>query len=127
MENKDYVNAILKTKQELIVDEETEKAYPSTYVNRALSNYYDTILYSNEINRRDHLDNKLKFDFFINSIRSMKRPYVEREKKQKNDDIECVKKAFGFSHKKALEALRILDDEQIQKLKEETDVGGLRK
>jgi hypothetical protein len=63
----------------------------------------------------------------LNTPRSKKRPFVKWAKSEKNDDIECIKKVYGFSDKKALDALRLLNDEQIQQLKEQTEIGGLRK
>lgn len=123
----DFVNEILHGKKELIVDESTEKEYIPFIVNRSLSYHYDCILYANEMNLRHHLDNKMQNSFLINTVRSKKRPFVKWAKPEKNDDIECVKKVYGLSNTKALEALRLLNDEQIQKLKEKTDIGGLRK
>jgi hypothetical protein len=57
----------------------------------------------------------------------MKRPFAKWAKAEKNDDLECVKLVYGLSDSKAREALRLLSKEQIQKLKEETLTGGLRK
>jgi hypothetical protein len=57
----------------------------------------------------------------------MKRPFAKWAKAEKNDDLECVKLAYGLSDSKAREALKLLSEEQIQKLKEETLTGGLRK
>jgi hypothetical protein len=63
----------------------------------------------------------------LNTIRSKKRPFIKWAKSEKSEDIECIKQIYGFSDKKAYDALRLLNDEQIQKLKEKTDIGGLRK
>lgn len=123
----DYVNQILYGKENLMVKEENEKEYIPFLVNRALSYHYDCILFANEMNRRHFLDKKLQHDFFINTIRSKKRPYVKWGKSEKEDDIEYIKKAYGLSDSKAIEALRLLSSEDIQKLKEKTDIGGLRK
>lgn len=123
----DYVNQIMQGKKNLIVDESTEKDYLPFIVNRSLSYHYDCVLFANEMNRRHFLDKKLQNDFLINTIRSKKRPFVKWAKSERNDDIQCVKKYFGYSDQKALEALRLLNDEQIQQLKEKTDTGGLRK
>jgi hypothetical protein len=57
----------------------------------------------------------------------MKRPFAKWAKAEKNDDLECIKLVYGLSDSKAREALRLLSKEQIQKLKEETLTGGLRK
>jgi hypothetical protein len=123
----DYVNAILQNKKPLIVDELTEKDYQPFLVNRSLSYHKDCIMYANEMNRRHFLDKKLQFDFLLNTVRSQKRPFAKWAKAEKNDDLECIKQVYGFSDTKAREALRLLSNEQIQQLKEQTDIGGLRK
>lgn len=123
----DYVNAILQSKKQMIVDEYTERQYNSFLTNRGLSYHKDCILYANEMNRRHHADNKMQFDFFLNTIRSQKRPFVKWAKAEKNDDLECLKAIYGFSESKAREAYRLLDKDQIQQLKEKADIGGLRK
>ena len=123
----DFVNQILQGKKQLIVDQETEKKYSSFLTNRSLSYHLDCIMYANEMNRRHFLDNKLQNDFLLNTIRSKKRPFAKWVKAEKSEDIECVKIMYGLSDTKAREAIRLLSDEQIQKLKEQTDTGGLRK
>jgi hypothetical protein len=123
----DYVNQILQGKKNLIVDEQTEKAYNPFIVNRSLSYHYDCILFANEMNQRHFLDKKLQNSFLINTVRSRKRPFAKWVKSEKSEDIECIKQIYGFSDKKAYDALRLLKDEQIQELKEKTDIGGLRK
>lgn len=123
----DYVNSILQNKKPLIVDELTEKEYQPFLVNRSLSYHKDCIMYANEMNRRHFLDKKLQFAFLLNTVRSQKRPFAKWAKAEKNDDLACIKQVYGFSDTKAREALRLLSNEQIQQLKEQTDIGGLRK
>lgn len=123
----DYVNSVLQNKKNLIIDELTEKDYQPFLVNRTLSYHKDCIMYANEMNRRHLADKKLQYDFFLNTIRSQKRPFAKWVKAEKSDDLECIKQVFGLSDQKAREAMRLLSNEQIQKLKEQTDTGGLRK
>jgi len=123
----DYVNQILQGKKQLIVDDMTESEYVPFLVNRSLSYHIDCVSYANEMNRRSFIDKKLQNDFLLNTIRSKKRPFVKWAKSDKSEDIQCIKTVYGFSDTKALEALRLLTDEQIQKLKEKTGIGGLRK
>ena len=123
----DYATSILQTKKQLIVDDLTEKEYNPFLVNRALSQHKDCVLFANEMNRRHFIDKKIQFDFLLNTVRSMKRPIAKWAKTEKNDDLECVKLAYGLSNSKAREALRLLSKEQIQKIKEETFTGGLGK
>jgi hypothetical protein len=123
----DYVNEILQTKKQLIVDAQTEKAYEPFLVNKTLSYHKDCIMYANEMNRRHQLDKKLQNDYLLNTIRPRKRSFNKWVKAEKSEDLACVKTYFGYSDAKAREALRLLSDEQIQQLKEKTDTGGLRK
>ena len=123
----DYVNAIMNGKNQMIVDEETEDAYVPFLTNRSLSYHKDCIMYANEMNRRHFLDKKPQFDFLLNTVRSRKRPFVKWVKAEKSEDLSCIKQIYGFSDAKAREALRLLSDEEIQKLKKQTETGGLRK
>ena len=123
----DYVNEILQGKKNLMSEQENEKDYNAYIVNRALAQHQDCVELANMMNERPHLDNKLQFLFLINTVRSKKRPFNKWAKAEKIEDIECVKTFYGYSDIKAREALRLLDDEQIQKIKEQTDIGGLRK
>lgn len=120
----DYVNAILQNKKKLINDELTEKSYAPFLVNRSLSYHKDCIFYANEMNRYHQIDKKLQNDFLLNIVRSQKRPFAKWVKAEKSEDLECIKQIFGFSESKAREAIRLLSKEQIQKLKEQTDIGG---
>lgn len=123
----DYVNEILSGKKQLIVDDATENAYDPYLTNRSLSYQKDCILFANEMNRRYNLDKKLQNDFLLNTVRSKKRPFNKWVKAEKSEDIACIMTYYGLSKAKAQEALRLLSDEQIQELKEKTDIGGLRK
>jgi len=123
----DFVNQILQGKKQLIVDDLTEKEYNPFIINRSLSYHKDCVLFANEMNRRHFLEKKLQNDFLLNTIRSQKRPFAKWVKAEKSDDLECIKQIYGFSDSKAREALRLLSKDQIQQLKEQTDIGGLRK
>ena len=120
----DFVNQILQGKQQLIVDDLTEKEYVPFLTNRSLSYHKDCILFANEMNLRHHLDGKMQNDFLLNTVRSRKRPFTKWAKSEKSEDIECIKIISGYSNSKAREALRLLSDEQIQELKTKTDIGG---
>lgn len=121
----DFVNDILYTKKN-IFSEENAKDYVPFLINRSISYHYDCILYANEMNRRHHIDKKLQNDFLINTIRSRKRSFAKWVKPEKSENTKCVMQVYGMSEQKALEALRILNDDEIQQLKEQTQTGGLR-
>lgn len=121
----DYVRDITQEKKNLIVDEDTEKAYNPFLVNRALSYHRDCIMFSNEMNVQNHIDKKLQNDFLLNTVRSYKRPYSKWFKHEINEDVEYIAKYFGISMKQAREYLTILSKEQIQEIKQKTITGGL--
>ena len=119
----EYLNAINNTKKDLMVDEEAEKKYNAFMVNRGLSYFYDTALLANEMNRNHHLDNRLQFDFLINTIRKQKR-FSKWLKADKTDSLEAVKEYYGYSNEKALQALKILNKEQLNFIRSKFETGG---
>ena len=70
---KDYLNSINLKKGDLSVDERAMKKYPAYVVNKCLSGSLDAVLFANEMNKSHHLDPKLQYDFYVNSLRKKKR------------------------------------------------------
>ena len=90
-----YLSAINDTKQDIMVDDISEKQYNAFMVNRGLSYFYDTVLLANEMNQRAHLDNRLQFDFFINIIRKKNR-FSKWLKPQEIQSIDIIKEYYGY-------------------------------
>ena len=126
-ELKDYLNSINFNKNNLMDDEDPmwEKKYPAFIVNKCLSGFVDTIMFSNEINQYPGLDNKLQYDFYLNSIRKKKRfsPWLRKDKVQ---DLDAVKQYYGYSNEKAMQALKILNKDQLKFIKDRLNVGGVK-
>jgi hypothetical protein len=124
MELKDWLNSINQTKQNLIEEDSSlEKEYSPYIINRCLSGHIDCIMFANEMNRYNFLPKKMQYDFFINSIRKKKRfsPWL---RKDKVEDLECIKNYYGYSNEKAYQALKILSKEQINFIKLKLEIGG---
>jgi hypothetical protein len=119
----EYLNSINDTKKDIMVDDIAEKQYLPFMVNRGLSYFVDTILIANEMNRNHHLDNRLQFDFCINSVRKRKR-FSKWLKPHEHDDLLIVKEYYGYSNEKAKAALSILSASQIEDLKRKLNTGG---
>lgn len=119
----DYLNSINYNKADLIVDDYTEKQYPPFMINRGLSFHPDTVIPANEMNSRPHLDKKLQFHFLINIVRPKKR-FGKWIKNEKVEAIEILKTYYGFSTEKARQAVSILNEEQINYLKQKLQKGG---
>jgi hypothetical protein len=120
----DFVNAIHYSKNNLIVDDWSEKQYNAFVVNKSLSFGADTVIPANEMNSRPHLEKRLQFDFLINTIRPRKR-FNKWLKAEKIEDLEVVKQYYHYNTEKALQALRILSPEQLNTIKERLNTGGL--
>jgi len=122
----DYLNSINLTKQDIMIDDDCEKAYNSFMVNRGLSYFQDTIIVTNEMNRHHQIDNKLQYQFLINMIRKRKR-FSKWAKAQKESDIDAVKEYYGYSNEKARQALTLLSPDQITIIKNKVSKGGRRR
>lgn len=111
----DFANSINYTKEDLIVDERTENEYNPFIVNRAMGFGPDTVIPGNEMNSRHHLDKKLQYDFLKAVVRKAKR--YNKWLKSEEEDIVAIKEFFGYSFFKAKEALRILSEDDIDRIK----------
>ncbi len=123
----DIVKIISQSKTPIEKDDEFEAAYIPYIINKALSLYADTIFFANEMNIHPHLSKNKQFDYLCHCVRSRKR-YTEWPKKlQKNEDLELIKRYYGYNIDKAKVALSLLDEKQIKIIKEAFMEGGLRK
>ena len=100
-----------------------EKNYPAYVVNKCMSHHMDTVMFANEMNMNPVLSNRMQYDFFINIVRSRKR-FSPWGKKKKIDDLELVKRYYGYSYEKAKQALEILTPQQINFIKDKLNTGG---
>jgi hypothetical protein len=69
------------------------------------------------------IDNKLQFDFLLNTLRTRSR-YTPWLKAKKEEHLESVKEYYGYSNEKAKSALNILNDEQINTIMNRLNKGG---
>ena len=123
-ELKDWLNSINQTKKNLIdEDPSIEKNYPPYIINRCLSGHLDAVMFANEMNMYSFLSKKMQYDFFINILRTKRRfsPWI---RKDLVDNLDCVKRYYGYSNEKAKQALKILSKEQLDFIKSKFEIGG---
>ncbi len=122
----DFVKQINYGKKNLIDENpELERQYKQFIINRALSFNHDTVLYANEMNVKNHVDSKLQFDFFLNTIRPKKR-YGKWLKRENNGILELIKEYYKCSYAKARDYITLLDDSQLDIIKQRLETGGLK-
>jgi hypothetical protein len=119
----DFINAIHHSKEELIVDDWSEKQYSPWLVNKGLSYGADTVIYANEMNARPHIPAMLQFDFLINTVRPRKR-FNKWLKPETVDALETVQEYYGYSIDKARQVLPLLSDVQLEIIKKRLNKGG---
>lgn len=107
----EFIAAINSGKDIIKTGEQQEKNYDPYITNRNYSLYVDTILYANEINKCYQLDKKLQFDYYLNTIRPMKR-YAKWLRKEKAEDIADIMTYYKVSFSKANDISKILTQEQ---------------
>ena len=113
----DYLNAINYTKDSLLEDTAAHKGYAPFVINRSLSYFPDTVLQANEMNTNHHLGKREQFDYLRHSIRKRRR-FSKWLKKGTDERMESIKLFYNYGTKKALEAMRVLSDEQIDAIHE---------
>ena len=124
LELKDWLNSINFNKENLIEeDPEAISSYPPYIVNRCLSGAVDSVLFANEMNLNAHLDKDMQYSFFLYTLRKRKRfsPWL---KKEQIEDLDLVKKHYGYSNEKAKVAVSLLTKTQIETIRNQHDMGG---
>ena len=123
-ELKDWLNSINFNKDNLIEkDPEAISSYPPYIINRCLSGHLDTVLFANEMNKYSNLDKDMQYSFFLYTLRKRKRfsPWL---KKEQIDDLDLVKKHYGYSNEKAKVAVTLLTKTQLETIRNKHDMGG---
>jgi len=125
-ELKDWLNSVNFNKDNLIEgDEEAISSYPPYIVNRCLSGHLDTVLFANEMNKYSNIDKDMQYSFFLYTLRKRKRfsPWL---KKEQMDNLDLVKKHYGYSNEKAKVAVSLLTKTQLELIRNKHDRGGKR-
>lgn len=103
----DYVKSISETKMYLMNSKIDEKDYNGFIINKSLSFFIDTILYSNEMNMMHQLDKKMQYDYYLNSIPKKKR--FSKWHKAKNDEyLNALCEYYHCSIDKAKSYIKLL-------------------
>lgn len=111
---KDVIPSIMTNKVDVLED---EKDYPAFVVNKALSFHYDCLPYAWIMDQNSHLSPRMQYEFMLHAIRGMKRKFVPWHKASKSADIDLIREHYGYSYRKAIEALQVLTEEQIEELR----------
>ena len=98
-----------------MVDDDAEKGYNPFIVNRGLSQFLDTILFANEMNRYHTLSDKEQFDFYYYAL-AKKKYYSKWSKDMKSKYSDAIAAYFGVSYAKTKQYEIILKEDQLEKI-----------
>ncbi len=119
----ELIKSISSTKKDIL---ENEKDYNAFMVNRGLSYFPDTVIYANEMNRFHHLDSRLQYHFLINTIRKRNR-FSKWNKSIESENINAIKKFYGYSNEKARDVLPLLSNENLKTIRGRIQHGGIQR
>lgn len=120
----DFLNAINETKKNMFEDPQASKDYSSFVINRGLSYFPDTIFLANEMNRYSTIPKDWQFNFLLNTVTKRKRFSKWAKKESNTKNVELVMKRYGYSEKRAEEALELLTQEQLKTIEQKYYCGG---
>ena len=101
------------------------RGYNPYLTNMSLSYSLDTIMFANEMNKYPLLPAICQYDFLFGTIRKGRR-FNKWHKSEENPHTEMIMEYFGYSQQKAIEALEILTEDDITKIKQSQDKGGTK-
>ena len=101
-----------------------EKVYAPFMINRALSQFSDTILLANMMNQHGALPVRMQYDFLRNVVRPRKR--FGKWAKAKKDAIKTklIMERYNYNSARALEVLDLFSESDIKEIKKELSKGG---
>lgn len=119
----EIVNAINQGKGNILRGDDAPDYVPFL-VNRAMSQFSDTIFQAYQVDMLGELDHEIQMDYYVHSVRSRKR-FAKWAKPIKSDDIDFLKNLYCINNTVANEYLSILTNDQLSQLKEKYNIGGL--
>lgn len=124
----DFVKSINdKTGNIIDRDPDTEKAYVPFIVNRAMSQFPDTVIAANTLNGLHFLDKKLQYDYLYHTVKKRKR-FSKWAKPEWDEPLETmVAEYYNVSRVRAREYLAMMTEADKENLAFKTNTGGVKK
>lgn len=110
----DYIND-LSCDKKYVYNNENKKEYNQHLINLFMAMDIETLFYSDCINRCHVMNDNMHYDFYYHAIAPKKRFFKYR--KNKNENLKYIQKYYNVNCNKAMEILNILNDDQIENIK----------
>jgi len=116
-----FANSILTTKE---YQDGVETEYNPFFNNKILSQHVDCIMHVNAMNMNHHLTPRMQYDYYYHSIRKMKRKFHTWAKRPDDETVKLISTYYKFSLAKAREVVDLFTKEQLERMRDERDIGG---
>lgn len=120
------IASISDKKEYLMRDAVDKKEYNAWMVNRGLSQFADTVLFANEMNKYYSLDSDMQYDFLFHGVPKGKR-FSKWAKGGVDADVKLIMAAYNINRSRALEFIKLLTPDQIKDISEQMNPGGKSK
>lgn len=100
------------------------KQYVPFIINRGFSQFNDTVLIANELNRYHQLPNKMQYDFYKSTVRPRKRFSKWAKKMEKSSNLSIIQETYNYSKEKAEAVLNLFSEADISVMRKRLDRGG---
>lgn len=120
----DYVNNISSSTENLWQGELSEKEYSQFMVNRALSQYYDTVLFAQEMNQRQNVPNKQHYDFLRFAIIHKRKRFAKWHKADVLDKVRVLAEHYKINMRTAEQYISLLNNVELDNIMEALTQGG---
>lgn len=104
----------------------TESQYNSFLINRAFSYHIDSLFEANDMNMRPNLWKEAQNSYLLNILVRRKRFAKWAKRVKREEDLLLLCEVLEINMKRANEVFDLLTDDDIEKLKETRDVGGVK-
>ena len=121
----DLIDNIVASRDDIGLDE-VEASYDPFIINRAMSNYYDCIMYASEMNTRDCLSKKQQYDFYRIAINPKRKRFAKWSKPETTERISIISEFYRCNKILAEQYSSLLSDAMIADMKEKLSKGGRR-
>lgn len=102
------------------------KDYVPFQINNGLSQYLDTVMLANEMNKNPWLSKEMQFKFLAGAVSKKKRfgKWAKAEEVAAQADIDAVSDYYKVNKAHASEYLKLLSPEELSQIKAKLDKGG---
>lgn len=120
----EYLDDINTSKKGLMLSIQDEKDYLPFMINRGLSLFHDTCLLANEMNKYPDLSKRMQYDFYLHGVTKKRRFSKWHTKEKESSDLKMLAEHMQCSYEKARVYLRLLNESQINEIRETLNHGG---